>query len=170
MTINDRALRIEAVALDVDGVLTDGTFWWGPGGEEFKRFSFADVMGISLASKAGLRFALISGGNSPLVDRFAAKMGIEDVYKACRDKHFALKDFMTRHGLAREQVCFVGDDVNDIPALKCAGLPVAVGSANQRVFEHAAYRTARPGGDGAVREVLDLLLGVRCKEGQVAAV
>ena len=169
MTINEKAMRIQAVALDVDGVLTDGTFWWGPGGEEFKRFSFADVMGISLASKAGLRFALISGENSPLVDRFAAKMEIEDVYKGCRDKRAALEDFASKHGLTAEQVCFVGDDVNDIPALKYAGFPVAVGSANQRVFEHAAYRTERPGGDGAVREVLDLLLSVRCKEGQVAA-
>ena len=170
MTIDDLALRIEAVALDVDGVLTDGTFWWGPGGEEFKRFSFADVMGISLASKAGLRFALISGEESPQVDRFAAKMKIEDVYKGCRDKRAALEDFVSKHGLDAEQVCFVGDDVNDIPALKCAGLPVAVGSANPSVFEHAAYRTERPGGDGAVREVLDLLLSVRRKEGQVAAV
>ncbi len=170
MTINERASRIESVALDVDGVLTDGTFWWGPNGEEFKRFSFADVMGISLASKAGLRFALISGEESPQLDRFAAKMKIEDVYKGCRDKRAALEDFISKHGLSAEQVCFVGDDVNDIPALKCAGFPVAVGSANPSVFEYAAYRTERPGGDGAVREVLDLLLRVRCKEGQVAAV
>ncbi len=170
MTIDEKALRIEAVALDVDGVLTDGTFWWGPGGEEFKRFSFADVMGISLASKAGLRFALISGEESPQVDRFAVKMRIEDVYKGCRDKRAAFEDFIRKHGLDAEQVCFVGDDVNDIPALKCAGFPVAVGSANPSVFEYAAYRTERPGGDGAVREVLDLLLSVRCKEGQVAAI
>lgn len=169
MTINEKARRIEAVALDVDGVLTDGTFWWGPGGEEFKRFSFADVMGISLASKAGLRFALISGEESPQVDRFAAKMKIDDVYKGCHDKRAALEDFMGKHKLTAEQVCFVGDDVNDIPALKCAGFPVAVASANQHVFEYAVYRTERPGGGGAVREVLDLLLSVRCKEGQVAA-
>ena len=74
------------IALDVDGVLTDGSFWWGPNGEEWKRFSFADIMGVSLARKAGLRVALISGEDSPLVDRFAAKMGISDVYKNCKDK------------------------------------------------------------------------------------
>jgi 3-deoxy-D-manno-octulosonate 8-phosphate phosphatase (KDO 8-P phosphatase) len=73
--------QIKAVALDVDGVLTDGSFWWGPNGEEFKQFNFADVMGISLGRKAGLLFALISGEASPLVDRFAEKMGIVDVYK-----------------------------------------------------------------------------------------
>ena len=67
--------QIKAVALDVDGVLTDGGFWWGPNGEEFKQFNFADVMGISLGRKAGLLFALISGEASPLVDRFAAEDG-----------------------------------------------------------------------------------------------
>ncbi len=120
----------------------------------------SSTAGFSLASKAGLRFALISGESSPQVDRFAAKMKIADVYKGCCDKRAALEDFMSKHGLTAEQVCFVGDDVNDIPALKCAGLPVAVGTANQSVFAHADYRTQRPGGDGAVREVLDLLLSV----------
>ena len=78
--------EIKAVAMDVDGVLTDGSFWWGPGGAEFKQFHFADVMGISLGRKAGLVFALVSGEASPLVDRFAEKMGITDVYKGCKDK------------------------------------------------------------------------------------
>src|ERR1019366_1156507 len=68
-----------AIALDVDGVLTDGGFWWGPNGEEWKRFCFADVMGVSLARKSGLIVALISGEDSPLVDRFATKMGILDM-------------------------------------------------------------------------------------------
>jgi len=83
--------RIKAVALDVDGVLTDGTFWWGPDGEEYKRFSFLDIMGVSLGRKAGLVFALISGEDSPLVDRYAAKMGITDVFKGCKDKASALR-------------------------------------------------------------------------------
>ena len=77
-------VAIRAVALDVDGVLTDGGFFWGPSGEEFKRFSFADVMGISLARKAGLIVALISGEDSPLVDRYAKKLGIGDVIKNCK--------------------------------------------------------------------------------------
>ena len=73
--------KIKAVAMDVDGVLTNGTFIWGPNGEEYKSFSFSDVMGISIGSKAGLIFALISGESSPLIDRFAEKMHIVDVYK-----------------------------------------------------------------------------------------
>ena len=71
--------QLKAIALDVDGVLTDGGVWWGSGGEEWKRFCFADIMGVSLAMKSGLLVALISGEDSPLVDRFAAKMGITDV-------------------------------------------------------------------------------------------
>ena len=92
-------MPIKAVALDVDGVLTDGTFWWGPDGEEWKRFSFRDVMGVSLGRKAGLRFALISGEDSSLVDRYAHKMSIMDVYKGCKDKASALRDFVRKHAL-----------------------------------------------------------------------
>ena len=82
--------KIKAVALDIDGVLTDGTFIWGLNGEEYKTFSFSDIMGISLGSKAGLIFALISGENNPLIDRFAQKMKIADVYKGSKDKAAAL--------------------------------------------------------------------------------
>src|ERR1035438_4683611 len=77
---------IRAVAIDVDGVLTDGGLWWGRGGEEWKRFCCADIMGISLARRAGLILALISGENSPLVDRYAEKMLIRHVVKGCRSE------------------------------------------------------------------------------------
>src|ERR1700722_61405 len=110
-------LRIKAVALDVDGGLTDGTFWWGPGGEEWKRFSFRDVMGVFRARKAGLIFALISGEDSPLVDRYAEKLGITDVYKGCKDKAEALGAFASARRLELGDICFMGDDVNDLGAL-----------------------------------------------------
>src|ERR1039458_3266532 len=90
---------IRAVAIDVDGVLTDGGLWWGPNGEEFKRFCFADIMGISLGRRAGLGLALISGENSPLVDRYAEKLQIRHVTKGCRDKAAALTEFATASGL-----------------------------------------------------------------------
>ena len=83
--------QIKAIALDVDGVLTDGTFWWDVDEAETKRFSFLDVMGISLGRKAGLIFALISGEDSPLVDRYAEKLGITDVYMGCKDKGAAAR-------------------------------------------------------------------------------
>src|SRR6478609_6678544 len=109
-------MDIKAIALDVDGVLTDGGFWWGPNGEEWKRFCFADVMGVSLAQKAGLIVALISGEDSPLVDRFAVKMGITDVFKNCKKKADALRQFADARALELNQICFMGDDVNDLEA------------------------------------------------------
>lgn len=152
---------IKAVALDVDGVLTDGTFWWGPGGEEFKRFSFLDIMGVSLGRKAGLVFALISGEDSPLVDRYAAKMGIADVFKGCKDKAAALRAFADRNGLALSEIAFMGDDVNDLAALKLAGLAAAPATAHESVRRAAAFITTHPGGRGAVRELVDRVLARR---------
>ena len=152
---------IKAVALDVDGVLTDGTFWWGSDGTEFKRFSFADVMGISLARKAGFVFALISGEDSPLVDRFAKKMGITHVFKGCKDKGMALQSFAAGVGLGLDEICFMGDDVNDLPALRIAGLSVAPQNANAEVRHAVARVTQQTGGNGAVRELLDGLVAGR---------
>ena len=90
----------KALALDVDGVLSDGGLWWGPDGEEWKRFCFADIMGVSLARRAGFTLALISGEDSPLVDRYAQKMLIRHVVKGCRDKAAALREFL--RGCGRE--------------------------------------------------------------------
>src|SRR6201998_865360 len=104
--------HMKAIVLDVDGVLTDGGVWWGPEGEEWKRFCFADIMGVSLAMKSGLIVGLISGEDSPLADRFALKMGIADVVKNCKDKAGALRSFADRRGLALSEVTFMGDDVN----------------------------------------------------------
>ena len=153
--------RIQAVALDVDGVLTDATFIWGAAGEEFKQFSFRDVMGIALARKAGLVFALISGEASPLVDRFAEKMGIQCVYKGCKDKGAALRAFSVSQDIPLEAICFVGDDVNDLPAFALAGQSAAPGDAYPTVKWAASYVARANGGHGAVREILDHLMGVQ---------
>jgi 3-deoxy-D-manno-octulosonate 8-phosphate phosphatase (KDO 8-P phosphatase) len=149
--------RVDAVVMDVDGVLTDGTFWWGPDGQEWKRFCFADVMGISLGRKAGLVFGLISGEDSPLVGRFAAKMNIEQVFAGCKDKGAALRVFSERSGIALERICFVGDDVNDLSAFAIAGMSAAPANAQPAVLEAASLVLAHRGGDGAVRELIDFL-------------
>jgi 3-deoxy-D-manno-octulosonate 8-phosphate phosphatase (KDO 8-P phosphatase) len=150
--------RIKAVALDVDGVLTDGGFWWGPNGEEFKRFSFADVMGISLARKAGLVVALISGEESSLVGRYAAKMGLDAVYTGCKDKGGALRSFAQTNGLNLSEVCFMGDDVNDLPAIELAGLSAAPANAHHSVRQKVKLIMQHSGGNGAVRELVDRIL------------
>jgi 3-deoxy-D-manno-octulosonate 8-phosphate phosphatase (KDO 8-P phosphatase) len=151
---------IKAIALDVDGVLTDGSFWWGPDGQEWKRFNFRDVMGISQAQKAGIMFALISGEDSPLVDRFARKMNMAGVFKGCKDKGMALKEFAAQNGLALAAIAFMGDDINDLGAMKMAGLSAAPANAHPSVLEQVAFVAKAWGGHGAVRELVDhLLLG-----------
>jgi 3-deoxy-D-manno-octulosonate 8-phosphate phosphatase (KDO 8-P phosphatase) len=150
--------NIKAVALDVDGVLTDGTFIWGINGQEYKEFSFTDVMGISLASKAGIIFTLISGEDNVLVDRFAEKMKIVDVYKGTKDKAAALISFAKKNKLELSQVCFMGDDVNDLDALELAGLSAAPANAHESVKRIAKLITTKSGGNGAVRELLDMIL------------
>lgn len=153
--------RIKAIALDVDGVLTDGGFWWGPDGGEWKRFCFADVMGISLGRKAGIVFALISGEESPLVDRFAAKMGITDVFKGCKDKAAAVREFASRHSLDLADIAFMGDDVNDLGAMEIVGVSAAPADARPQVRGVVGFRSAIAGGNGAVRDLVEAVRNAR---------
>ena len=143
--------------MDVDGVLTDGGFWWGADGGEWKRFSFRDVMGISRASRSGVTFALISGEATPQVQRFAEKMKIENVWQGCRDKGQALTEFAGRLGLPLSTIAFIGDDINDVGAMQLAGFAAAPADAHRSAREAAALVTASKGGEGVVREVLDHL-------------
>ncbi len=154
--------KVKAIATDVDGVLTDGMFWWGDNGEEFKRFSFADVTGIALARQAGLKLALISGESSEsamaLVQRFADKLQITDVYKGCHDKAAAVTEFAARYHLQLSEICFIGDDVPDLPAMQIVGLPVTPANAQAVAREKAAWIASRDGGCGVLREVIDMIL------------
>ncbi len=153
--------QIRAVVLDVDGVLTDGGLWWGPLGEEWKRFCFADIMGVSLARRAGLGLALISGEDSPLVDRYAQKMHIKHVVKGCRDKAAALREYATSADIDLAQICFMGDDVNDLAAMRIAGCAAAPANASRDVLAEADFVSQKNGGNGAVRELVDALLSAR---------
>jgi 3-deoxy-D-manno-octulosonate 8-phosphate phosphatase (KDO 8-P phosphatase) len=152
---------IRAIAVDVDGVLSDGGLWWGPSGEEWKRFCFADIMGLSLARRAGLILGLISGEDSPLIDRYAEKMRIVHVVKGCRDKAAALRAVSAASGVKLEEICFMGDDVNDLPAMAIAGLAAAPANAVSVVLQQADFVARASGGNGAVRELIDALLAAR---------
>jgi 3-deoxy-D-manno-octulosonate 8-phosphate phosphatase (KDO 8-P phosphatase) len=152
---------IEALVMDVDGVLTDGTFLWSVSGEESKRFSFEDVMGLSRARRAGLQLGLISGEDSPLVDRFADKIGISNVAKGCKEKGVALREFSQSTGIPLERIAYMGDDVNDLPALAIAGLAVAPANAQPPVKAAAALVLAHSGGQGAARELVEMILAAR---------
>ena len=149
--------RIRAIAFDVDGVFTDGTFWFGPNGEEYKAACFLDVMGVSRARRSGVPMALISGEDTPFVRYLAQKLGITDVWMGCKDKVAALLEFGERHGLATAHLCFVGDDINDVSAMTLAGFAAAPATAHRSAIAAAALVTRSGGGRGAVREVLDYL-------------
>jgi 3-deoxy-D-manno-octulosonate 8-phosphate phosphatase (KDO 8-P phosphatase) len=159
--LQHRLKQIRAIALDVDGVLTDGGLWWGANGEEWKRFCFADIMGISLAHRAGLKVGLISGENSPLVDRYAAKMKIEFVAKGRRDKASALREFASAISTDLADICYIGDDVNDVVPMEIAGLSAAPATATRIALAQAAMITKSSGGNGAVREMVEAILNAQ---------
>ncbi len=149
---------IKAIALDVDGVLTDGTFWWDGAEVELKRFSFRDIMGIARASREGIIFALISGEKNPIVDRYAVKMGITHVWQGCKEKDKALREFSEKCGIPLAEIAFMGDDVNDLAALALAGFTATPADAHHSVRSIVRLVTKSPGGLGAVREMLDYLI------------
>ena len=148
---------IKAIALDVDGVLTDGTFLWDANGTESKRFSYRDVMGIARATRAGMIFALISGETNGIINRFADKLQITHVWQGCKDKGIALREFAASQSLSLDEIGFMGDDVNDLPAMELAGFTAAPSDAHESVLATVQFVTKHPAGNGAVREMLDFL-------------
>ena len=166
----DGLQNLQAIAFDVDGVLTDGTLVWSTGTvEESKRFSFADIMGISLLRRLGIKLALISGEPSPLVDRYAAKMHLHHVVKGTRDKATALREFTARFDIPLGRACFFGDDVNDLFAMEIAGMCACPANAADEVRAYVGERgfvSRKDGGQGAVREFADTLLKARGLHGR----
>ena len=153
--------RVRALVLDVDGVLTDGGMYYGPGGEGLKRFNVKDGMGLGLVIEAGIAVALISGENSEILRRRAEKLKIVDVYVGVEDKLKTLEGFLASRKISLAEAAYVGDDVNDLPPMGKVGLPVAVADAVPEVRKAAKWVTTRRGGDAAVREVCDAILSVR---------
>jgi 3-deoxy-D-manno-octulosonate 8-phosphate phosphatase (KDO 8-P phosphatase) len=152
------AQAVRLFAMDVDGVLTDGRIVLDDQGRELKCFHVHDGQGITLAQHAGLQIAWISGRASGAVERRAAELGVPWVYQRVADKVQALQEVLHRTGLAAAEVAYMGDDLGDIPVLRRVGLPLAVANALLEVCACAAWVTRRAGGQGAVREAIDLVL------------
>ena len=157
----ERAKNIELLVLDVDGVLTDGSLYYGPDGEVLKRFHVHDGAGIKALLEAGVRVAVISSRQAPAVGCRMEELGVSDVLEGTADKFQALKGLVERLGIELGAVACVGDDIADVPMMRCVGLAVAVVDARQETVEAAHYSTSARGGHGAVREVCDLLLVAR---------
>lgn len=159
-----RAARIEAILLDVDGVLTDGGFEpasEAAGTPERKRFHSRDGLGLLMAKRAGLRLGFITGRPSGAVRDRAAELDLDFLREGCFRKGPAFDDACREWGLAAGQVAFVGDDVQDLPAMRRAGLAAAPGDAHPLVRQKADFVAEAPGGRGAVREVVERILDAR---------
>ncbi len=150
--------QIKLLVLDVDGVLTDGRIVMDDAGRELKFFHVRDGMGIHLLMKRGIEVAIISGRFSYVTLRRAEDLGIKYVYQGIKDKLAILKSLCDSLSLTKEEVAYVGDDLNDVECIKWAGFGVVVADAPEYVKKYADYVTRLPGGKGAVREVCDLIL------------
>ncbi|MGD8499935.1 MAG: HAD hydrolase family protein [Phycisphaerales bacterium] len=157
MTTADLA-DIEILAMDVDGVLTDGTLIINADGSESKFFNTLDGHGIRLWQRAGLKVALISGRASEPTKRRAEQLQIEYVFQDCHHKLPVFEKFVEQLGLSPDKVAYIGDDLTDLPVIRYAGFGAAVANAVDEVKRHADYVTTRPGGSGAVREVIEYIL------------
>lgn len=153
-----RAKAIKLLVMDADGILTDGRLLYAGRGEELVAFHVQDGHGIRLALHAGLSLAIVTGRESEAVARRARDLGIREVHQKVRDKLAVLQELMARKGLSASQVACMGDDLVDLPILLRAGLAISVPGAAQEVRSAAHYVTGRPGGQGAVREAIELLL------------
>jgi 3-deoxy-D-manno-octulosonate 8-phosphate phosphatase, YrbI family len=156
-----RLARIRLLALDVDGTLTDGTVTFTDDGRELKSFHIQDGLGIVLARFVGLQIAWITGRQSALVERRAHELGVTLLFQGVKDKASVLTEVGFRAAVAPDAVAYMGDDLNDLPALRAAGVALAPANAVPEVLLAAAVVTARPGGQGAVREAVDTILKAR---------
>ncbi len=160
--LQQKAKKIKLVALDMDGTLTDGSINIGGEGELFKRFNAKDGLGITTAGRHGLRVAVITGRKGPIVQRRAEELGIaEDVMSGISAKKKALLALADKYKLSLEEIAFMGDDLNDLPALLTAGLSAAPADAAEDVRRRVSYIAPHNGGRGAVRDLLELILKAR---------
>ena len=149
---------IEMLAMDVDGVLTDGTLVINADGSESKSFNSMDGHGIRMWQRAGLKVALISGRASEPTQRRVEQLQIEYVFQDCHNKLPVFEKLLEQLGLSPDKVAYIGDDLTDLPVIRYAGFGVAVANAVDEVKQYADYVTTRPGGSGAVREVIEYIL------------
>lgn len=147
----------DLLAFDVDGVMTDGTLLYGPGGVS-QRFGAQDGAGLAELRKAGYRIALVSWRDLPSTRRRAMDLGIDLLALGCRDKASALLGICGHLGTNPGRALFMGDDVMDLPALRIAGYPACPSNAHEDVRRECRLVTSRPGGAGAVREIADHIL------------
>jgi 3-deoxy-D-manno-octulosonate 8-phosphate phosphatase (KDO 8-P phosphatase) len=155
------AREVRLLALDVDGVMTDGRLYFDQSGQETKAFSTRDGMGIKALQRSGIAVALITGRRSPMVDQRARELGIDLVFQGSDDKLAALQTLLKVTGLSVQQIAYMGDDWVDLPVLGRVGFSASVADADPLVRQAVDWVTAEAGGMGAVRSVCNLLLAAQ---------
>ena len=153
--------RVRLFATDVDGVLTDAGMYYAESGDEWKKFNTHDGMGIKLLQRAGLITAVITMEDTKLVARRAEKLAIPEVYQGVTDKLPVLRKLVGKYGLTLQEVAYIGDDVNDLDVLKAVGFSASPADALPSIRAAVDYVCRKKGGEGAVREIADLILSAQ---------
>lgn len=156
--LKEKLKKIKLIAMDVDGTLTDGSLYYTENGEIMKRFSARDGMGITLLNKAGIKSAIITSEISQIVTTRAKKLNIEYIILGSRNKLQAIRDLAEQLNLKLEEIAYIGDDVNDYFVLKNVGFSACPQNACEIIKEAVVYVCKNNAGDGAVREICDLVL------------
>lgn len=152
--------RVRLLSCDVDGVLTDGGLYYTEAGDVMRKYNVKDGMGLELLRQAGFELCIISASQTPAIAARGSKLKISHTYTGVDDKLATLKAVCAELGLSLDQVAHIADDVNDLPVLRAVGCPLTVADAMDAVKAVALYKTEKNGGEGAVREVCDLLLSL----------
>lgn len=163
--VRDRARAVRMMVFDVDGILTDGSLWYGEHGETLKRFNALDGYGLRLMREQGIQIAWVTGRESPITARRAAELGIAPVVQGVRDKVESLEALAHESGLAMGSLGFMGDDIIDLGALQRVGFAATVPNAPFYISQAAHWVATREGGAGAVRECCDMILAAQGRLG-----
>ena len=153
--------ELKLFATDVDGVLTDAGMYYGESGEELKKFNTRDGMGIKLLQAEGVMIAIITMEHTKIVARRAKKLGITEVFQGAKDKVAVLTHLSEKFNIPFEQMAYMGDDVNDVAALQTVGYAAAPADCVDQVRQVVHYICQKNGGEGVVREVIDMILAAR---------
>ena len=150
--------QIRLFATDVDGVLTDAGMYYAESGDEWKKFNTRDGMGIKLLQRAGIITAIVTQERTKLVARRAEKLAIPELHQGVMDKLSLIREMALRHGLTLSQVAYIGDDINDLEALKAVGFSASPADGMPKVAAVVDYVCQKKGGEGAVREIVEMIL------------
>ncbi len=155
--------RIRLFATDVDGVLTDAGMYYSESGEELKKFNTRDGMGIKLLQRAGLITAIVTQERTKLVAWRGEKLMMPEVHQGVMDKLSLVREMAARHGLSMDEVAYIGDDINDLATVKAVGFSATPADGMPAVVEAVDYVCVKKGGEGAVREIIEMILKAQQK-------